>query len=263
MSNIASRTLDFGRDQPALRKLTLGDLRIAMRKGIADFSAMPSHAIFLILIYPVIGLIIARMTTNSDLMPLFFPLVAGFALLGPFAALGLYELSKERERGEAEPHWRDVLNVLRSPALGSIIGLGAVLMWIFVAWLLVARWLAGKFIAGMTMDSYGHFIAQVLTTQEGWAMIVVGNLIGFVFAVGAFAISAISFPLLLDRNVGLFAAMATSVRVVVENPIVMGLWGLFIAAALVVGSLPFFIGLALVMPVFGHATWHLYRRAVV
>jgi uncharacterized membrane protein len=102
----------------------------------------------------------------------------------------------------------------------------------------------------------------VLTTPEGYRLIVVGNAVGFIFAVVAFALSAVSFPLLLDRHVGVAAAIVTSVRAVLKNPVTMAAWGLLVAVALAIGSLPFFIGLAVVMPVLGHATWHLYRKVV-
>ena len=262
MTHFASTGIDLHHAHPDIRRISIADLSAAVRRGIADFSAKPSHVIFLTVIYPVVGLILARMTTDSALMPLFFPLVAGFALLGPFAALGLYELSRRREQGE-EPHWSDALHVFRSPSFGSIVALGAILTGIFVAWLLVARWLANSMLAGMEMDSYGHFVQQVLTTEQGWVMIVVGNIVGLAFAVVAFSISVVAFPLLLERNVGVGAAIQTSLRAVAANPLTMALWGLFVAVVLAVASLPLFIGLAVAMPILGHATWHLYRRVVV
>ena len=253
---------DLGHAHPEIRTIAVADLAYAVRRGVEDFSAKPSHVIFLTVIYPVVGLMLARMTTDSALMPLFFPLVAGFALLGPFAALGLYELSRRRERGE-EPHWSDALHVAKSPSFGSIVGLGAILMLVFVGWLLAAHWLATSMLGGFDMDNYAHFIRQVLTTEQGWTMIVVGNLVGLMFAFVAFAISVVSFPLLLEHNVGIAAAVATSLRAVAANPLIMALWGLFVAVVLALASLPLFIGLAVAMPILGHATWHLYRRVVV
>jgi uncharacterized membrane protein len=110
--------------------------------------------------------------------------------------------------------------------------------------------------------SVGAFVSDVLTTRAGWTMIVVGCGVGFLFAALVLTISVVSFPLLLDRDVGVEAAVATSARVVRTNPVAMAAWGLIVAAGLVVGSLPLLLGLVIVMPVLGHATWHLYRRVV-
>ena len=112
------------------------------------------------------------------------------------------------------------------------------------------------------LSLYPVFIHDVLTTSHGWALIIAGNVIGFIFAAVVLSISVVSFPLLLDRDVGAAVAVQTSIRAVLANPLTMALWGLIVALALVIGSIPLFVGLAIVMPVLGHATWHLYRRVV-
>ena len=267
MPDVATSPLDFSQSLPEVRSISVADLKDALAKGVDDFRANPTHVIFLVLVYPLAGLLIARMSADANLMPLFYPMAAGFALLGPLAALGLYEMSRQREMGR-EPHWRDALGVLNSPAIWSIAAMGGVLAGIFVAWLFAARWLAGVMIGDVidnpaTMASYGGFLSQILSTPAGWGLVVAGNMLGLAFAVAAFSISVVSFPLMLDRHTGYAAAMATSLRAVAKNPIVLGLWGLFIALALALGTLPVFIGLALVIPVLGHASWHLYRRVVV
>jgi uncharacterized membrane protein len=246
---------------PVVRTLRIADLKDALAKGVEDFLAMPTHALFLALIYPVAGLVLARAMLGYDLIPLLYPLAAGFALIGPFASIGLYELSRRREAG-LDTSWRHAFDVLYSPSIRGILALGLLLLALFAAWIFVADALYERFLGGREALSPMAFLNEVLTTRAGLALIWLGNGIGFLFALVAAAISVISFPLLLDRNVGFAAAVLTSVRVVLHNPLVMALWGLIVALSLALGSLPFLFGLAVVLPVLGHATWHLYRKAV-
>jgi uncharacterized membrane protein len=247
--------------QLAVRTLTLADLKHALMKGIDDFAAMPSHAVFLCLIYPIVGLIAGRLAIGYDVLPLLFPLMAGFALVGPFAAIGLYELSRRREHG-LDISWRHVFDVRHRPTFGAIVVLGLLLMAIFLVWLAVAQAIYVATFGYEPAASIPDFGRQVLMTPAGWTLIVVGNGIGFLFAVTVLTISVVSFPLLIDRDVGAAGAVLTSVRVVLANPAIMALWGLIVASLLVIGSIPLLFGLAVVVPVLGHATWHLYRRAV-
>ena len=246
---------------PAIRKIGISDLADALAKGWDDFSAMPSHAIFLCLIYPLVGIFMIGLAFGYSVLPLLFPLAAGFALIGPVAAVGLYELSRRRESG-LDAHWTYAFDVLRSPSLPAILALGLLLMGIFLAWLGSAQALYNSLFGYLPPTSYTQFAHDVLTTTAGRSLIFWGNLIGFVFAVWALLISVVSFPLLVDRDVGAAVAISTSVRAVMANPLTMAVWGLIVAALLVIGSLPAFIGLAVVMPVLGHATWHLYRKVV-
>jgi uncharacterized membrane protein len=246
---------------PTIRKIGFSDLSDALVKGWDDFSAMPSHAIFLCLIYPLVGLFLIGGAFGYTVLPLLFPLAAGFALVGPVAAVGLYELSRRREIG-LDTHWTHAFDVLRSPSLPAIEAMGLLLMGIFLAWLGSAQALYQTLFGYLPPASYSQFLYDIFTTSAGWSMIVWGNLIGFGFAVWALTISVVSFPLLVDRDVGAAAAITTSVRAVMANPVTMAAWGLIVAALLLIGSLPAFIGLAVVMPVLGHATWHLYRKVV-
>ena len=249
------------RGLPAIRSIGFRDLKYALAKGLEDFRAMPTHVIFLSLIYPVAGIALWRATFGYNVVPLLYPLAAGFALIGPFAAIGLYELSRRRELG-LDTSWKHAFDIIHSPSVWGLAALGLFLLAIFGVWLAVAN--------GIYVANFGYrqpatlteFTDMVLRTPEGHRLIVVGNVVGFFFAVLAFALSVVSFPLLLDRNVGVPVAIATSVRAILKNPVTMVLWGLIVAAGLALGSLPFFFGLAVVMPVLGHATWHLYRRVV-
>jgi len=244
-----------------IRNIGLSDLRDALRLGWEDFKAVPSHAVILCVIYPVLGIVLFRMVLGYSVLPLLFPLAAGFALLGPFAALGLYELSRRRERGE-EPSASDALGVLRAPSFGAMLGLGTMLFALFVTWVAVANAIYIAIFGHTPAASIPGFATRVLTTPEGWTLIIVGCGIGFLFAVVALCVSVVSFPLMLDRHASAIDAIRTSLRVVIKNPFAMAAWGLIVAALLVIGSLPFFVGLAVVLPVLGHATWHLYRKVV-
>jgi uncharacterized membrane protein len=246
---------------PVIRKINLSDLHDALRQGWEDFKAIPSHAIILCLIYPVLGLVLARLVLGYSVLPLLFPLAAGFALLGPFAALGLYELSRRRERGEEPLAW-DAVDVIRSPSFGAMLGLGTLLLALFVTWVATAQ---AIYVAAFGYEAAAEipdFLGRVLTTPQGWWLIIVGCGVGFLFALVALCISVVSFPLMLDRHAGAGDAMVTSLRAVALNPIPMAAWGLTVAILLVAGSLPLFLGLAVVVPLLGHATWHLYRKVV-
>lgn len=244
-----------------IRRIGPAELRRSLAQGIDDFARRPSHLVFLGLIYPIVGFLLAQAALGGEWVMMLFPIMAGFALLGPFAAIGIYEISRRRESG-ADTSWRHAFGVLRSPARWSILLLGAILMALFVAWLASAmaiyRWAFGDYQPAGLFE----LLQRVLTTPEGWALIVAGNGVGFLFALVTLAISVVSFPLLLDRKVDAFTAMGVSLRAIRGNPGSMALWGLVVAAALAAGSLPLFVGLAVVVPVLGHATWHLYRKVV-
>jgi uncharacterized membrane protein len=272
--------------QPGIRRIDLTDLRAALAAGLADFSANRTDVIFLGIIYPVVGLVLSRAALGHDVLPLLFPLAAGFAILGPFAAVGLYELSRRRELG-LESSWRNAFDVLRSRASGAILLLGLLLTVWFLIWLLAATALYRQCLGAAPPASVGAFAHDVLLTPAGWTLILLGNAVGLLFAVVAFTLSVVSFPLLLDREVAatftfgavsfsmpldrelatstaekVSVAVHTSMRAVLVNPRPMAAWGMTIAGLLLAGSLPCFVGLAVVMPVLGRASWHLYRRIV-
>ena len=247
--------------QVTVRRISLADLREALRLGVEDFYAMPTHAMFLAALYPILGLLLARLAFGYSVLPLLYPLAAGFALVGPLAALGLYELSRRREAGlpVSASH---ALNVVQSSSIGALVALGVLLLGIFVLWIAFANAIYIANFGYAPPASIGGFVHDVLTTRAGWNLIVVGSAVGFLLAVVVLAISVVSFPLLLDRDVGAAVALSTSLRVVAKNPLTMAAWGLIVAGLLLLGSLPVLLGLTIVMPVLGHATWHLYRKAV-
>jgi len=246
---------------PVVRRISPSDLKDVLAKGYADFSAMPSHALFLCIVYPVIGIMVAGLTLGYALVPMFFPLAAGFALIGPFAAIGLYDLSRRREAG-VETSATDAFEVFRSPSIGAILALGLILTALFLVWVATAHAVYVHYFGYATPASIGQFGHDLFATEAGWKLIIVGNSVGFLFAVAAFLISVVSFPLLLDHDVGAAVAMLTSFRAVAKNPATMALWGLIVAGLLAIGSIPLFLGLPVVLPVLGHATWHLYRKVI-
>src|SRR4051794_7990509 len=211
-----------------IRKIGLSDLSDALRLGWEDFKAIPTHAIILCVIYPVLGLVLFRLVLGYSVLPLLFPLAAGFTLIGPFAALGLYELSRRRERGEEAAAWH-AMHVLRAPSFGAMLGLGTLLLALFVTWIAAAD--------GIYIATFGHapaasipdFAARVLTTPDGWSLIIVGCGVGFLFADVALCVSVVSFPLMLDRHATAIDAIRPSLRAVMKNPYAMAAWGLIVA----------------------------------
>jgi uncharacterized membrane protein len=247
---------------PETRRLTRQDLREALRKGWEDLGAMRSDVMFACMLYPLMGAVLLALATQGNLTHLLFPVLSGFALVGPVAALGLYELSRRREAG-AEASWASMFDVLRSPRFPRIVMLSLFNGVIFMAWLLLADAIHAATLGPDRPASLMALLTEAVSTPAGWVMIVVGTGVGFLLAAAVLAVSVVSFPLLLDRDVSLPAAVMTSVKVARENPVVIATWGLIVAFGLAIGILPFLVGLIVVLPVLGHATWHLYRAAVV
>jgi len=244
-----------------VRRIGVGEALAALREGFDDFRAMPSHLAFLAVFYVGAGIVLTSLSSFGGALQLVFPLAAGFALVGPFFAIGLYELSRRRELG-LEVSYTDAFVVANSPALPSIICLGLGLVAIFAAWTAIAEelyvWLYGP----AAPTSAIAFLQDVFSTSRGWLLIGVGGGVGFLFALATLCLSVVSFPLMLDRDVGLIPAIETSLRLCRTSPMAVATWGAIVAGLLILGSVPLFIGLAVVMPVLGHGTWRFYRRAV-
>ena len=247
--------------RPVVRRIEIADLKEALAKGFVDLGACRSDILFIGLIYPVVGLLLAWFAFDHEILPLLFPVVSGMALLTPVVAVGLYEISRRRERGEAVS-WTAAVGVIRAPSFGAILMLGLVLCSMFGAWLMTAQAIYDATLGPKPPISLAAFASDVFTTEAGWTLMIVGVGVGFLFAVCVLALSIVSFPLLLDRDVGLGIALWTSIRVVITNPRVSAYWGVIVSAGLILGSIPLFLGLIIILPVLGHATWHLYRCAV-
>ena len=247
---------------PGIRRITVNDLAMALRAGWADFKAAPTQVIFLCLIYPIVGFILASAASGSAILPLVWPLLAGFALVGPLAALGIYELSRRREAGLSTT-WTDMFGVLRSPAIVSIALLGVGLLLILALWLGTACGLYFAMMGSAPPSGPMAMLDDITQSGQGLALILVGNLVGAAFATLVLAASVISFPMLLDRDVTASVAVRTSWAAFRANPMVLLVWGTIVAVLLALGMAALFVGLAVVLPVLGHATWHLYRRLVL
>ena len=239
----------------------MADLKDAMVKGLADFNAVPTHYLYLAIIYPIVMFAIVGFYGELDLLPLIFPLLAGYTLLGPLVATGLYEISRRREFGRYTS-WTNAFLVFKSHAIGSIAILGVLLMVIYFLWVFVAQAIYVQSFGEAAPESYLKFVNELFTTPQGASMIVLGGGVGLLFAVVVLSFSVVSFPMVLDLDVNVLTAIRTSVKAVIMNPVIMAVWGVIVAVSLLVGSLPFFVGLGIVLPVLGHSTWHIYRKMV-
>ncbi len=252
---------------PVIRKIGLPDVITALREGFDDFRANPTHLIFLCLIYPIMGLVLGRLASGNDSLPLIYPLLGGFALIGPLASVGLYELSRRRERG-LEVSVSNAFDVFRSRRIVAILALGVVFVAIFVAWLAAAQGIYDATMPAGSATSIRDMASAVLTTSAGWRLIVLGSVVGSIFAVVALATGVVSFPLLIDRDLAATSleeavvAVRTSIAACLANPMAIAAWGVIVAASLAVGVATLLVGLAVLMPVLGHGTWHLYRKLV-
>ena len=244
-----------------IRHITSADLRASLDEGWRDFMEMRGDIIFLAILYPLIGIVAAAATVGGPLLPLFLPIAAGVGLLGPVAAIGFYEMARRRERG-LHSNWSHFLDVRARPSFEEIAAVSGLLLVIFAAWLVAAGALYIALFGWNEPDSVSAFLTEVFTTGRGWALILIGGAVGAVFAVVVLGFSVVSMPMLVDRDVSAHDAVVTSIRAARENQGAMLRWGIIVAALLVAGSIPFFIGLAVVLPWLGYATWHLYTRLV-
>lgn len=247
-----------------IRVITISDedLRKSLRAGLDDFMTFRGDIVFAGLVYTVIGIAAVVMTTSKPLMPFFVPIVAGVGLLGPVAAVGFYELARRREAGQHDIHWFNFLDVRKRPSVDDMGIVAGLLLAIFFVWLLVAGMIYALLFGWTTPQSVPDFLGTIFTTGRGWALIVTGGIVGGIFGWIVLALSVVSLPMLVDRNVGAAAAVSASWRAAHANKREMIRWGIVVLVLLVAGSIPLFVGLAFVLPWLGYSTWHLYTRLV-
>ncbi|MCZ8184740.1 MAG: DUF2189 domain-containing protein [Beijerinckiaceae bacterium] len=260
MSDTPDRETATVRTDPIVRPVTVNDIAEAIGAGLRDLQATPLLSLGFGALYALGGLAILFSVTALGMPYLAYPLAAGFAIMGPFVAVGLYEISRRREQGlPVTPGglWRTVRS-------RSEVGwMAFVTLFIFIIWMYQVRLLMALFLGfNANFATLPQFLNVVLTTQEGLLFLALGNVIGAVLSVILFSLTVVSFPLLLDRDVDFITAMITSVRAVVTSPGPLVAWALVIVMLLIVSALPAFLGLIFTLPVLGHATWHLYRRIV-
>ncbi|MEO0636339.1 MAG: DUF2189 domain-containing protein [Pseudomonadota bacterium] len=240
------------------RAATVADLRYALKSGLADFVAHPVPGLIFATVYIAIGYAIAGSLFIMGEAWLAIPFFVAFPLIAPFAAAGLYEVSRRRETAEPVTLRAVMLTVWRQRGrdMGWMAFTVLFIMWI---WIYQVRLLLAIFLSRLSFSSLEGFTELVFQTSQGWAFLIVGTVVGAALATALFSATVIAMPLLLDRDVDFVTAMIRSVQTVLDSPLVMLGWGLFTAAALIVSMLPALGGLLFSLPIFGHATWHLYR----
>ena len=244
-----------------VRRAEWADVTAALSGGWRDFLAEPVKAGFFGLVYAAAGILIVLFAATLDLGWAVYPAMLGFALIGPFAAVGLYEISRRLERGE-RPGWGDVLGVIWAQRKTEIAWMGFVMLFVNVVWMYQVRLLLALFLGMAAFGTFEQLITVLFSTEEGLWFLLFGHVIGAVLAIAVFSITVLSIPMLLDRQIDIVTAIVTSVKGVVLSPAVMVCWGVFVVLSLIVAALPGFLGLIVVLPVLGCATWRLYRRLV-
>jgi uncharacterized membrane protein len=249
------------RRDPEVRAITIPDIVEAMASGLRDFQAAPRFGLAFGAAYAAGGAVIMLCVIGIGWSYLAYPLAAGFALVGPFAAVGLYEVSRVLSLGE-RPSWRGIVSVVFAQGRRELGWMAFVTLFVFIFWMYQARLLVVLFLGFHATATLRDFVTLVTTTPEGILFLIVGNAVGAALALVLFSLTVVSFPLLLERDVDFVTAMITSVRAVAKSPGPMISWAAIIVVELLLASLPFFLGFLIVLPILGHATWHLYRRIV-
>jgi uncharacterized membrane protein len=246
---------------PVVQTVTFADIRAAVADGWRDFAAAPAFGLFFGAVYALGGLLVVGSVVALDMEYLAYPLAAGFALIGPFIAVGLYEVSRRREQGKPLT-WGGVLGAMNQSRRSELSWMAFVMLFALVLWMYQIRLLIAFLMADSAAGTMGDFMTQLVTTTNGLLFLGIGHVIGAILSLVIFSITVISVPMLLDRDIDFITAMIASIKTVATSPVPMIGYGLCVVLALLAACLPAFLGLLLVLPVLGHATWHLYRRAI-
>jgi uncharacterized membrane protein len=247
--------------RPEVRRIGKADLNWALAAGWKDFQDKRGDVLILAVIYPMVGVLTAAVSFKARLLPMLYPLVAGLSILGPAAATGFYELARRREAG-LESGWRHFVDPMRGRGRVGLALLTAGLAGLFLGWVYAACLIYGATLGAGAPIGRVEFLVRLFTTPAGWTLIALGNLVGLLFAGATLVLAVVSFPMIVDKQAEASVAVMTSLRVAAKNPWVLASWGARVAGLLALGCLPMFIGLAVVLPVLGYATWHLYTRLV-
>jgi uncharacterized membrane protein len=252
----ASDTIRMSGQAPIeIRTMTLGDIKQALAAGVDDLKHSRTDALIIGAIFPLAGVIFAAAWVVQGILPFIFPLLAGFALLGPLSTLWFATLSRQRELGE-----ESISGIFSEPRLTSIQRLAGTAIMIFFTWNLTAAIIYLLTLGSSNEAADAPFYIRVFTTQAGWELIIIGCAVGAAFALITLAISVISFPVVIDRPVSAYQAVSISVQAMVRNPVFVLGWGVVVVAGLIFGAVTCLLGMVFVLPVLGHATWHVYRR---
>jgi uncharacterized membrane protein len=246
---------------PKVNTVTADDIKASLRAGFADFLARPVMSGFFGLFYAVFGILFIWCLVWLGTIWLIIPAMVGFPLVAPFAAAGLYEMSRRMQAGESFG-WSDILTVMARQREREMGWMAFVTLFVFWVWSYQVRlWLA-IILQDASFSDFNGFLTAVFFTPEGWTFLAVGTVAGALLSAALFSLTVVAMPMLLDRETDFVTAMLTSVRVVKENPVTMLTWAAIISVTMVLSLVPAFLGLIFVLPILGHTTWHLYQRAV-
>ena len=246
---------------PSVNAAKISDLTGALSLGWKDYCAAPKFGLFFGAVYMAAGIILVYFMAYLRVTWMAYPLVIGFSLIGPFVATGLYEVSRRLESSQPMT-WRNILGVVWDQHRRELGWMAFVMLFVFWVWMYQIRTLVAVFFGSEGFATIEGFLEVVFTTSNGLLFLAVGHVVGAVLSIVLFTLTVVSVPLLLDREIDFVSAMITSIRAVAASPIVMIGWGLFVVVVVIVSSLPAFAGLLISLPVFGHATWHLYKKIV-
>lgn len=246
---------------PPVAVLGPADIRESLKLGMADFARAPRFGLLVGAMFALIGIVIVLALTSWDIPWMIYPFAIGFPLIGPFAASGLYEVSRRLETGQ-DVSWSIILAAVWAQRRRELSWMAFAMLFLFWVWMYQVRLLMALFLGRTSFSTLDRFFDVIFTTPQGWLFLAVGHVVGAALALILFATTVISIPLLMERDYDFVTAMITSVKTVVASPVTMLGWGVVVTLAVIAACGPFFIGLLVVLPVLGHATWHLYRRAI-
>jgi len=245
-----------------IKDVHFSDVKAALRAGLADFAKRPLLSAFFGLLYAVFGLFFVLGLAWLDKIWMIIPVAVGFPLVAPFAAAGLYDISRRLQKGEAFSA-KDVFMVILRQRNRELGWMAFVTLFIFWVWIYQVRLLLAIILQNQSFSTFEGFITVITTSYNGFIFLGVGTLIGAFLSTALFTVTVISMPLLLDREIDFVSAMVASIKAVAQSPFVMLCWGAFIAGMMILAIIPGFVGLIFVLPILGHATWHLYKQIVV
>ncbi|MBN9668878.1 DUF2189 domain-containing protein [Roseibium aggregatum] len=249
------------RPMPRVKAIDVNDVIDAFASGLSDFLKAPAYGLAIGALFAAGGLFVVLSAAALNMSYLSYPAAAGFVLIGPFAAVGLYEVSRRLQNGE-ELSWSAVLGTMWAQKGKELSWMAFVVLFIQIMWMYQVRLLLALFLGFKSFASFSEFLTQVITTPEGLMFLAVGHVVGAILSLILFSLTVVSFPLLLEDDRDFITAMITSVRAVAVSPIPMIGWAFVVTALLIVAMIPAFLGLIVVLPVLGHTTWHLYKKCV-
>ncbi|WP_299842000.1 DUF2189 domain-containing protein [uncultured Roseovarius sp.] len=247
--------------RPTVNKVTADDITESLKAGFSDFLARPVMSGFFGLFYAVFGILIVWCLFWLGKVWMVIPAAIGFPLVAPFAAAGLYEMSRRLQKGESFG-WSEILTVMANQRKREMGWMAFVTLFILWVWFYQFRTLLVIILQDSSFSDLDGFINTVFFTPEGWTFLAIGTCVGAFLSAALFSVTVVAMPLLLDREIDFISAMLTSIRVVQENPVVMLVWAVIIIVTMLLSLVPAFLGLIFTLPILGHTTWHLYRRAV-